>query len=740
MYGMKENFVARALGGLLKRRKSGGAVKHGFYYRRLESMYTHPFYGNPPLYSGVMALIILLVIEGFGYEHPLGGFYFFARNPFAFFLNFLIILATLSISWICRRRWFANSVLMTLWVVLGVINGIVLTTRMTPFTTADFEIMDLGIEMFAVYLSTVQTVLVFVAGGFGAVVFTLMFLKAPKRKPWGGVKPFMKTLLSVVIVFVLLIGSWNVGARTGLVATYFTNLWDAYTDYGMPYGFLSTWLRKGISRPVDYSKEAVDAVFSAGELDTMTSDVAGGASGVAGSGATEPGEESGAAGSSADGAAAPGESTPNAAPGNATNVPLSAPPKPYPNIIFLQLESFIDPTEVKGLTYSEEPTPYFKELKENFSSGYLEVPVIGGGTANTEFEAMTGMSCREFGPGEYPYKSVLKDKTVESMAFDLKELGYKTHAIHNHRGAFYDRNKVFPKLGFDDFTSLEYMNYVTKTQRGFATDDVLTGEILGALDATEQRDYIYTISVQGHGEYPKKPLIKDPPITVEGAATSAQEAGWEFYLAMVNEMDDFLRVLTGELTDYGEDVVLVLYGDHLPSLQIMDEEVKSGNTFQTQYVIWSNYPLAKEDKDLSTYQLAAEVQQRVGLRQGLMTVFHQDKAGTPDYTKDLHLLQYDILYGRNYVYGGASPYAPTDMQMGYKPIKVNEVVQVAGEFFISGEGFTPFSKITLDGDVLDTAYVGPTVLKLEEAVDPDAAADMKVSQVEKYNAILSTTE
>jgi hypothetical protein len=172
----------------------------------------------------------------------------------------------------------------------------------------------------------------------------------------------------------------------------------------------------------------------------------------------------------------------------------------------------------------------------------------------------------------------------------------------------------------------------------------------------------------------------------------------------------------------------------------MDEEVKSGNTFQTQYVIWSNFELGKEDKDLSTYQLAAEVQKRVGLRQGLMTVFHQDKAGTPGYTKDLHLLQYDILYGRNYIYGGASPYEPTDMKMGYKPIKVNEVVQVAGEFFISGEGFTPFSKITLDGDVLDTAYVGPTVLKLEEAVDPDAAKDMKVSQVEKYNAILSTTE
>jgi len=685
--------VAGAVRKIFRRRKPGEPARHGRIYRMLDAMYAHPFFGNPALYSGVLALISLFVIEGFGYEDPSGGFQFFAKNPFAFFLNFLIIFATLSISWICRRRWFAQSILMVLWIVLGVINGVVLTTRMTPFTVADFEVMDLGIEMFAVYLTTVQTVLVFVAAVVGILIFTLLFLKAPKRKPWGGAKKFLKALVSVAIVFAILLSSWNIGTQTGFVASYFTNLWDAYTDYGMPYGFLSTWLRKGISRPAGYSEQTVDAIFAKDELDTMTSDVA------------------------------PDKTA-----------------EDFPNIVFLQLESFIDPTEMKDLTFSQDPTPYFRKLKENYSSGYLTVPVIGGGTANTEFETITGMSCREFGPGEYPYKSVLKDKAVESMAFDLESLGYKTHAIHNHRGAFYDRNKVFPMLGFDDFTSIEYMNYVTKTQRGFATDDVLTGEILGALESTEAHDYIYTISVQGHGEYPKTPLIKDPIIIVEGAGSAAQKSGWEFYLQQVREMDEFLEVLTDELTNYDEDVVLIMYGDHLPALHMTDEEVKSGDTFQTQYVIWSNFELEKQDKDLSAYQLGAEVQKRVGLRQGLMTVFHQDKEETPDYGKGLHLLQYDILYGKNYIYGGKNPYKPTDMKMGYTPIKVKEIVEVAGEYFISGEGFTPFSKVTLDGDVLDTVYVGPTVLKLEGEVDPASAKDMKVSQVEKYNAILSTTE
>jgi hypothetical protein len=168
--------------------------------------------------------------------------------------------------------------------------------------------------------------------------------------------------------------------------------------------------------------------------------------------------------------------------------------------------------------------------------------------------------------------------------------------------------------------------------------------------------------------------------------------------------------------------------------------VKSGDTFKTQYVMWSNFDMEKKNMDLSTYELGAEVQKRVGLRQGLMTVFHQDKADTPEYGKELHLLQYDILYGKDYIYGGKNPYEPVDTKMGYKPIKVNEIIDVGGEYFISGEGFTPFSKVTLDGKVLDTVYVGPTVLRLEEEVDPDTVEDMKVSQVEKNREILSTTE
>ena len=86
-------------------------------------------------------------------------------------------------------------------------------------------------------------------------------------------------------------------------------------------------------------------------------------------------------------------------------------------------------------------------------------PRAGGraGTANTEFETISGMSLRYFGAGEYPYKSVLSEETCESAPYVLKNLGYATHAIHNNEANFYSRRSVFLTSWFDTFTSEEYM-------------------------------------------------------------------------------------------------------------------------------------------------------------------------------------------------------------------------------------------------------------------------------------------
>ncbi len=137
-----------------------------------------------------------------------------------------------------------------------------------------------------------------------------------------------------------------------------------------------------------------------------------------------------------------------------------------------------------GAEYSEDPTPNFNRLSREFSSGELYVPSIGGGTANVEFEMLSGLNLDFFGAGEYPYSTVLQDTTCETIAYNLREQGYATTAMHNHTGTFYDRNEIYPRLGFEHFVSQEYMPYVTYTEVGWAEDVILVDEILKALEAT----------------------------------------------------------------------------------------------------------------------------------------------------------------------------------------------------------------------------------------------------------------
>lgn len=299
---------------------------------------------------------------------------------------------------------------------------------------------------------------------------------------------------------------------------------------------------------------------------------------------------------------------------------------------------------------------------------------------------------------------------------------------------------MFPNLGFDTFTSLEYMNSVSKTPKNWAKDTVLIEEILAALASTESEDLVYTISVQGHGQYPEEKIMENPEITVSGITEESEANAFEYYIQQVHEMDRFLGELTEALEQVGEPTVLAIYGDHLPGLPIKPEDLVSKSIYETEYVIWDNIGLEKEEKNLFAYQLGAEVLGRIGIHEGVLTKYHQNHAEDLYYLNNLKALQYDMLYGREYIFGGVNPYKPTDMKMGVREIKVEKVVKIGGAYYIKGENFTPFSKISIDGEVLDTIFLGPSVLGLLEEVPQEDVRRMKVSQVEKNNEILSTTE
>lgn len=645
--------------------------------------------------AAVWALLLNLVIETLGRMPTTsiwGGFQFLIDEPIVFLYNTLIIFATLVIASVFKRRLFVFTIVSLFWLIIGIVNGVILTQRMTPFTVKDLSILDDGITIVSNYMSTFQIVMAAIGVAVAIGLLVLLFIKGPKKKE--RVK-WKRNLIGVLLVLAVTFGATSIMIKTGKIETFFGNLAYAYRDYGVVYCFTNTWLNTGISKPDNYSQDRMLDIFSDEEL----------------------GDD------------------------NAMLLTQKDEDEEHPNIIFLQLESFIDPSNITSIETSKEACPNFRNLVNNYPSGQLTVPACGAGTANVEFEVMTGISAKFFGPGEYPYKSVLKEKTMETLGYDLKSLGYSTHAIHNHRAVFYNRNTVFANMGLDTFTSIEYMSDVEKTPKNWAKDNILTESMLDALNSTESRDMIYTISVQGHGKYPSEQVIQNPEITVTSAPSEELKWKFEYYVNQVHEMDNFIGQLTEALSNYDEPVVLVMYGDHIPAIDMTEDDLASRNLYGTEYVIWSNFGLDGDDEDMYSYQLAAHVTEMLDIQVGTVFTYQQNHKNSETYLEDLKAIGYDILYGKYYLYGGKNPFEPTNMKMGVKDITIDEVVKIGDKYYIKGKNFTEYSKVTLDGKTLKTIYLGSNILGLLEDVDPDDAANMKVSQIEtKSNEILSTTE
>lgn len=651
------------------------------------------YLSNVLVFNVFLAVVMYIYIETFARHSLIECARFIIESPLIFIFNIFIIFATYAIPILFPRRTFWYLIVSAFWFVIGTINGIILMNRMTPFNVKDLANINEAKAIATNYLPLPLLVLVIIAAIAMIIGLIILFIKGAKVKDYD----WRKSGATFLIILMSMLCVWNGAIKMNIVSTVFGNLPYAYRDYGVPYCFISTWIITGISEPDEYTEDAIKDIFVNGDL----------------------GED------------------------RTYQVKVTDEDEEHPNILFLQLESYFDPTLFEGYTYNQDPMPNYRQLMKEYSSGLLTVPSVGAGTANVEFEAITGISARFFGPGEYPYKSVLLKKTCETIPYDLKNMGYSTHAIHNHRGAFYGRNEVFRNMGFDTFTSLEYMSNVEKTKKNWAKDNILTENIVDALESTDGRDYIYTISVQGHGSYPEEEILVDPDIRVTSSPEGVEDSivwQYEYYANQVYEMDQFVKDLTDILAEYDEDVILVMYGDHLPALDITEDNVATGDLYMTQYIIWDNMGMEKEDANLTCYEIGSYVLDRLDIHTGLITTYQQNYKGTSKYLENLEALAYDMLYGEKYIYGQKTLFMSTDMQMGVNPIAVEEIVQVGEDYYIKGQNFTEYSKVSLDGKPLKTVYLGPTLLGLKEEVDPEDVSRMKISQVEKNDVILSTTE
>lgn len=613
------------------------------------------------LLHAVACFVGYFLIEAIS-RHSLREAALFLDNRTKVFLynTFLIWVSTL-IVFLVRRRVFMRLLLTAFWLMLGVINGMLLANRVTPFTGPDLKLLKEGLGIFNKYLSA-ELAIVAVAAVvlvIGLIVFA--FFKAPRYQGKMHYQWYIPGILCAALAFA---GITNLCIKLRILSTYFGNIASAYEDYGYPYCLGVTIFDTGVDKPNGYSEELIDGIVE--------------------------------------------------------EMPEASYPKDeqLPNIVAVQLESFFDPTKVRYLEMSEDPIPYFRQLMSEYSSGYYTVPSVGAGTANTEFETLTGMSMRYFGAGEYPYKGVLQDTTCESIANVLSSIGYSTHAIHNNEANFYSRKKVYAKLGFGTFVSEEYMDTQDDVNElGWMRDENLIKYISDCLDSSDNQDLVFTVSVQGHGAYPEEPLYEDPEITVTGAESDEANCMWEYYVNEIHEMDQFVKDLVAMLEAREEPTILLLYGDHLPTMGLEEIDLMNYNLFQTEYVIWDNMGLEREVKNIYAYQAMAEVLDDLDIHEGTLFRYHQSMSGDEEYQLNLQTLQYDMLYGKKYVYEQSNPFSETLLRLGIKAVRLNGIEMVGQDmYYIYGENFTQSSKLRVEGELIeDTEFIDSGTLFVREA-------------------------
>lgn len=681
----KEDVIAYWKGRHERRERILEARRNSAFAKKMQPVYA--FMNRFSLiFHALLACSINFVIEAISRHSVVAAWDYMTGTPLVFLYNAFMIFVTFSIVYLFKRRIFVRMIIGAIWVILGIANGYILLKRVTPFNAQDLKIAGDGIALINNYCNGFEVVVIAV----GAVALLIWLISMWRRGgQYAGKIHHIAALIGIIVCGVLYTFVTNIAIDKRVVSTYFGNIAFAYEDYGLPYCFSASLFNTGISEPNGYTKKAMAKIDKDGEL-------------------------------------------------NQTATSRSS--DELPNIIVVQLESYFDVANAEFFTTSEDACPNLHNLYQNYSNGYFKVPSVGAGTANTEFEVLTGMNLRYFGPGEYPYKTYSKKHPTESAATALASLGYGTHALHDNTGNFYSRANVFNNMGFDTFTSKEFMNVLQTTENGWAKDEILTHHIMEAMDTTKQEDFVFTVSVQGHGNYPETQVIENPKIKVEGIEDEALKNKWEYYVNQVYEMDQFVGDLIKAVEERNEPSVVVFYGDHLPTMGLKAEDLKSRYLYNTNYVIWDNIGLQKDDKNIPAYQLMSEVLNRLDIHSGTVFNYHQQRKGTKNYLSDLELLQYDILYGKQYVYNGKAPITEGHMVMGIRNVSLSSIVpQLNSGYSLYGENFTKYSRVYVNGEKQKSSFLNNTRINLSETELKDGDV-IQVGQVGSSDTIFRMSD
>lgn len=275
-----------------------------------------------------------------------------------------------------------------------------------------------------------------------------------------------------------------------------------------------------------------------------------------------------------------------------------------PNIIVIMNESFSDLRAVGEFETDAEYMPYFNSLKKNTIKGETLVSPFGGYTCNSEYEFLTGMNTGLLSSLSIPYMHMIKSELPYTLNTHLKQLGYKTIAMHPYYKSGWNRNIVYDYMGFDEFIGIDEFED-KEYLRSYVSDNSNYSAVLKRLYNKEpdERQFIFNITMQNHGGYEYEDFEPDVHITdMEGDYPMTEQ-----YLTCIRHSDMALKALLTELKNFDEPVVVCMFGDHQPAVEeeffeelygadlddLSDEELE--RRYVTPFMIWANYDIDERD-------------------------------------------------------------------------------------------------------------------------------------------------
>ena len=297
-------------------------------------------------------------------------------------------------------------------------------------------------------------------------------------------------------------------------------------------------------------------------------------------------------------------------------------PGVQPNVIFIMCESYSDLSDEAVFQYAEEDNPMYGfhrlAASDRARSGHIVVSNYGAGTANTEFDVLTGIQTNMVSPNNVSSFRVIH-KSINALPWDYQAAGYETYFTHPGYSWFYNRDNVYQFLGMEERVFNE--TYTDADRKGtMISDQAFYEHLTATLDEKLGGDkplFAYGVTIQNHQAYPYSKYgfePEKPPLSTT-ISDSAMET-LSVYLEGVRDSTAMLEKLCDYFDSREEPILLVFYGDHRPALGqdygvyrelgLMTGETDSSqdilDTYKTPYLLWANKAYAP-DCDFDSLEL-----------------------------------------------------------------------------------------------------------------------------------------